>query len=660
MFPDVDEVTHLGTGGFASTFKVVSGDEVFAVKVIDPDVAEVERVARELDALRRVHHPNVVGYLDHGEKAHDGKTYAWLKMAYVDGRTLWEILAEGGPIDLRTKLSLLSQAVAGASAIWAAGTAHRDLTPNNLMVTAGGQLVIVDLGMARHVDDVTMTVLPTPGTPGWMAPEQVGTAPSHGDWRSDQFVLGLVAFALLTGSAPFASPNVMERWVAPANQTVPPVRSIDPDLSEPLSDMVERMLARQPHRRYARADALVAAVAEAAALPPEPPRPPAAFFLAVGNYRSFCPDDFLVRLGADGVVVQIRAHDSTAAVAECVAATPADLVVDPMTHYARSPIEFQLGAYRERPYGGVHHAAAFASSDERSAWCSHLLDTQLEYSPTTLMAPYFFAGDGEFDWITETLACAAEMRDLVAAKVEAGELPALLPIWTTVAVTSTWLSNETSRDRLLAAVTGEELDTLHLLVSTHQMPFAPLRDTTVFEAFADVFTVMGDAGVPVVVGQRASSGLLLLALGASGWTHGQESRLQNMGEPPQSEERGGRPADRIYLPELLNSVNSVALAQFTERRGGRWPVATYAGRALMVQNPTLEQLSTAQRYLLLQHNVEAQRAQAAVLALLSAEGRRNQMSRWISEAASLWAELPTPANAADTGNFLDSWAAALR
>lgn len=138
MFAGADDVQHLGTGGFASTFKIVDRGDTFAVKVIDPTLAEVGRVARELDALRRVDHPNVVRYLGHGEEIFEGSTYSWLKMAYIDGRTLRQVLEDGDSLGLASKLSFLSQAVAGAAAIWSVGTAHRDLTPNNLMITTGG------------------------------------------------------------------------------------------------------------------------------------------------------------------------------------------------------------------------------------------------------------------------------------------------------------------------------------------------------------------------------------------------------------------------------------------------------------------------------------------------------------------------------------------
>lgn len=164
------DVVHLGTGGFASTFRVTNADRsVVALKVVDPDISDRDRFTRELAALQRVNHPNVVSYRRFGETNFEGDTFRWIEMAFVDGRSLSSILASGALPTTHAAVELLVQLVGGAAAIWAQSTAHRDLSPNNILVTADGHPVIVDLGMARHVDDETITVLPTPGTPGWDA-----------------------------------------------------------------------------------------------------------------------------------------------------------------------------------------------------------------------------------------------------------------------------------------------------------------------------------------------------------------------------------------------------------------------------------------------------------------------------------------------------------
>ena len=91
------KVTHLGTGGFASTFKVETADEgTYALKVVDAQQSGAERSDRELAALQRVSHPNIVGYEGTGTVSFEGVEYRWLKMAYVEGKTLSAVMRRLG------------------------------------------------------------------------------------------------------------------------------------------------------------------------------------------------------------------------------------------------------------------------------------------------------------------------------------------------------------------------------------------------------------------------------------------------------------------------------------------------------------------------------------------------------------------------------------
>lgn len=307
---------HLGTGGFASTFKVIKampsgGTDVYALKVVDAAQADSERTDRELAALQRVNHPNVVGYRGTGIQIHDDTEYRWLEMDFIDGFTLNRAFAQGGAWALPSAVSFMQQLVAGASALWAAGTAHRDLTPNNVMIDPSGTPVIVDLGLARHLEDATITALPTPGTPGWMSPEQVGANPSHGDWRSDQFVLGLVGYRMVTGVLPFACRTQYEAWFAPVNQTPRPPRELNPAIPTALSDLLMKMLAKQPHRRFLRPEALSAEldrVAATLAIQEETLEVVPRFMLAIGDRKGYAAQlGFLSELAPDAVIIEPRA-----------------------------------------------------------------------------------------------------------------------------------------------------------------------------------------------------------------------------------------------------------------------------------------------------------------------------------------------------------------
>lgn len=230
--PEKADVHHLCEGG-RGTFSVStrpsgsSGGEVYALKVVSTLHTGSERTERELAALRDVRHANLVGYRSAGTARHEGVDYRWLAMDHVDGTSLRQLLAEGYEVEPVVAVDLLSAAVSGAAALWDAGTAHGDLSPENLIVTPSGGLVIVDLGFTARQDDARES--------------------GEGDWLSDQLALGKIGRRLISGeeALPHAVPTAV-------------------------SDVIARMLDPDPGKRYSnpavlKADLMLAATAITAA-----------------------------------------------------------------------------------------------------------------------------------------------------------------------------------------------------------------------------------------------------------------------------------------------------------------------------------------------------------------------------------------------------------
>lgn len=655
-------VEHLGTGGFASTFKVSGDWGVYALKIVDSDWSDEARVQRELDALRRVNHPNVVAYRDSGTVEFEGTEYRWLSMDFVEGQTLTRLLATGATFRPLEAVELVLQAVRGAEALWAVGTAHRDLSPNNLLITSSNDVVVVDLGMARHLDDETITALPTPGTPGWMSPEQVGPAPTHGDWRSDQFVLGLIAYRLLTGTAPYTG-QLMARWQGPATHTLHSPRDVDPTIPAIASDVVVKMTAKAPHRRYLRPAALLDDLERARAAlegvnAAEPEVKPPRFIVAIGDLKSYATEPgFMDNLAPDALVVDAQARSRTQ---EMLDLTPNNALrlIDPFTYLSRSPQQHRPAYYRDLTYGnGAALLRPFATAQARNAFCRQVALEQIQYAPSAVLAPYFYAGPGEADWLMESLRCAQVTSELLAdlAPDRGGEVHAL---WTTVAVAASWVSDERNRDTLLTLMTGQDVETLHLLVSTTQPTFAPLRDTATLHGLDDVLAVMREAQVPVFLGRRGPEGLLGLALGAAGWTVGVRAMQQNMSPHPEADTSGGRGYDRVYVPELLNTLSTPTYQTFLDSVDGI-DLATEPGMALQNANPTMEELTSQQGRWLRQHNLIAMREQATTLAAAAPATRRQLLRDWITTARRLYGQAPPPALDGEGDTFLAAWQAVL-
>jgi serine/threonine protein kinase len=662
IVPAEASLAHLGTGGFASTFKVEGDGDPYALKIVDAAQSGSERTDRELAALQRVHHRNVVGYLDTGTVEYAGVTYRWLKMEFIEGRTLADLMEHEGPPNLVTAVGMVRSAVAGAAAMWAEQTAHRDLTPKNLMVAHDGRLVIVDLGLARSLADKTITTLPTPGTPGWMSPEQVGSNPQHGDWRSDQFVLGLIAYWLITGERPFRYNTWYEAWVAPDKQTPRNPRDLKPDVPRALADLVMRMLAKGPHRRYLQASTLEAELERVAAslsVPETTLHVTPQFILSVGNAKSYAAEPgFLIALDPDGIVIEPRGANRVTEFMDLTNGTTMNRMIDPHCYFSRSPVGARKDWFRKLPWGRLPILTGFSTPADRSGYCEHVLDFELASGPTTVIAPYFYAGPSETVWVEESLRCAAAVNDLLAQRAPARN-GLLEPVWTTVAVAQTWLSQENARDELMTLLTSQPIQTLQLLVSTTQQNFCPLADLAVLEGLADVLTVMREAGVPVVLGRRSSEGLLGLALGASAWGTGVEGVQQNMRPHPETVDRGGPGYDWIYVPALLTHLTVGSYVLLSSAAGNSLGVDTQQGQTLLASNPTLDPLTTQERLLLLQHNMTAMRDRAGTLAASSGTERLGLMRDWVAQATATFGGLPEPGVGGESATFLNSWARVL-
>lgn len=659
VIPPGATLTHLGTGGFACTFRVSGDGTDYALKVIDPSLSEAERVDRELAALQRVSHPGVVPFISHGDVEHNGTAYKWIKMDFVEGRSLRQVLAAGEVFSTVEALQLVRDLVDAASAIWGEKTAHRDLSPGNIILRPDGSPMIVDLGLARHVDDETLTELPTPGTPGWMSPEQVRSTPTHGDWRSDQFVIGALGYLFLTNVQPFFAPHLADRWLAPATTKPQPIRAIDPSVPSVAADVIERMLHKQPHRRYLKVADLLGDL-DRAILALEDSQvgvtAPLQFFAHIAQIKNFAEKGGLADIAPHGVVIDVRAGQRVAEFLDDARSIRATSVIDPVTHYARSPEPVRPSFFKKLSYGDGAKLTGFSDDAARTAYCQEVLDQMMEHSPDVVVAPYFYAGEGEASWITESLACAAKFQELMDLRA----VDARAEVWTGIAVHGTWLSDDAGRDTLLAALTGQPMTALYLLVVTGQASFAPLGDVAVLRGYRDLLSVLREAGTPVVAAKRASSGLLLLTLGAWAWATGVSGNLMNMAPHPEVEEDGGGNAlPRLYVPRLLNTISVDTYVLMRAANASLVELQTPQSAALFASNYDLDQLTTEQRILISQHNMVAQREQVESLAALPAGQRIATMRTLVEEASATYRALPPPRIVGDGPSFLGAWADAL-
>lgn len=205
-----DDLEFIDAGTFGDTFRVVRGDDEFALKVIMIEDLPDYLWERELEALSRVDHPNIVNLEDAGTFEVDGREYPYAFFEFIVGGSLKEAIAHGQTADDPAMArGLLTGLLSGVGEIHDLGILHRDIKPANICLRDGhfDQPVLLDFGLARVLDMSTHTKLPARiGTTGYMSPEQLqGRAARR---RSDLFSVGVVTYEAISGQHPFLDNSI--------------------------------------------------------------------------------------------------------------------------------------------------------------------------------------------------------------------------------------------------------------------------------------------------------------------------------------------------------------------------------------------------------------------------------------------------------------------
>lgn len=267
----------LGAGGMGAVY--LGFDPLLkrsiAVKLLLPAMASNEsareRFLREAEAAASVAHPNVVGVYDVGTLPESGAPY--FVMQFVDGVDLATLLAEGHATPEPQAKRVVGEVAAALAAAHARGLVHRDIKPQNVLIEREtGRAVVVDFGIsaivghgppvgAKPADSATPLTDNYIGTPTYTSPEHAKGLPLSG--QSDVYSLGVMAFELVTGHPPFASPSLFGMLQAHVNSTPVPVRTARQDLDPQFAALIDRCLAKAPDARPTAAEITKALIPDA-------------------------------------------------------------------------------------------------------------------------------------------------------------------------------------------------------------------------------------------------------------------------------------------------------------------------------------------------------------------------------------------------------------
>ncbi len=247
----------IGRGGMGAVYEAeqISLGRRVALKVLrfggvsDPEA--LQRFRREAETVARLHHTNIVPIFAVGSAA--GVNY--YAMQFIDGPSLDRVLRErGAPLDVQQVADWGLQAAEALVHAHARGVIHRDVKPSNLLLDRDGRIWLTDFGLAKRLDDVTLSLSGTLlGTPRYMSPEQASAAHHTLDHRTDIYSLGATLYELATGRPVFtgATPQDVIRQILTAEPLAP--RRRRPNLPRDLETILLKSLAKEPAQRYASA-----------------------------------------------------------------------------------------------------------------------------------------------------------------------------------------------------------------------------------------------------------------------------------------------------------------------------------------------------------------------------------------------------------------------
>ena len=280
----------LGRGGMATVWLAqdLKHDRPVALKVLHGDLAAAlgpERFQREIRLAARLQHPHILTVLDSGEAS--GRL--WFTMPYVEGESLRDRLRRERQLPVDAALRIATEAARGLEYAHQHGVAHRDVKPENILLTRDGSTLVADFGIARALggdDGLTQTGLAI-GTPAYMSPEQAAGDKSL-DARTDQYSLASVLYEMLAGEAPWTGPTAQAIAAKRLTEPPPSVRAVRPNVPAAVDEAIRKALAPVAADRFASLEQFAQALQTTSAAPtgsatvaaaeappkPAPTRPP--------------------------------------------------------------------------------------------------------------------------------------------------------------------------------------------------------------------------------------------------------------------------------------------------------------------------------------------------------------------------------------------------
>jgi predicted Ser/Thr protein kinase len=273
VFGKVRIVRRLAKGGMGAVYlgENTETGQKLAVKILTEEFSKMPgiqgRFKREAQTTQRLEHPNIVATY---EMASEGP-YIYIVSEYVDGGSLVDLIVKERKLAPVRAVEITCDILSALHHAHGRGVIHRDIKPANVLLTAEGRAKVIDFGLARDAESNTILTLSgnVVGTPAFMAPEQATGDPAGP--MADLYSAGILCWLMLTGRKPFEGRSIIDTLQKQIHDPLPPARASNPDVPENLDQVLRKVCAKQPDKRYSTIPDAIAALRHAVGLAIEKP-----------------------------------------------------------------------------------------------------------------------------------------------------------------------------------------------------------------------------------------------------------------------------------------------------------------------------------------------------------------------------------------------------
>lgn len=537
-------------GSFGSVYKAEKDGKFYALKVFQSELLKTEyksRLDREIKAIQKISHPNVVKFRDFGTFKENEFEYFYIVMDFIEGQSLSEFV---GTIEENKCIEIIESVLDTIDAVHKEGIIHRDLKPTNIRINQQGTPIILDFGLAKLIDYSAITQTgERVGTYYYMSPEQV-TDSKNIDNRSDYFALGIVFYQLLTGTLPYDATNLPALIDQIKNQYPKNPSELNESVSNQTENVILKLLEKEPYKRYQNVGDIKNALSE---VPEEREKKldlSMKHFIRLLHTEKGVFEEALKEGLVDRVIFPANFFKFYHPTVTVLRSSGIPFTTDPATNRLTYTAFSKTAGVQELPYSSGDEVTPIQKKDFHSIlqvqeYVKKVLEFQVANGVTELAAPFFYTKTSTDEWFNINLKLVKESisyRDQHHVN---------LPVWAGICMNvENWHDND-EKSKILNYYVKTAPDGFFV----YGDPIGNQSNLTQLFHYADLLRkLQTSSSVPVVACRVNGFGLILLCLGISGISSGIAS-LDNFRESILSDTQEGYSSDpRYYISELMSMV----------------------------------------------------------------------------------------------------------